>query len=304
MAAMAAEQGFTVWPADDALRLLYLLQACGAVPMMVACQATKRQYGDLVALKHKAEVEPGKFQHVLEARAAVMSLDLALAEAKTLGSSAPSTLQSSLGELADLEQVLRTEKWYIYGPDWELKPGRLISKKGTWLKPSTRFSWEISEQDKLYIPHGMCMPMMQIGHIKDQEELTRHEWAAQHQLVWLSPAIIRTLEARRGVWFIFHPHWEVFDVGVGGTEVVASMDTWLKRSCQMSGELAPFEMMYVPEGLPLRLSSNPEVVDEDWEKARHQHVQQHRKVHLASLPLTVKQDKYDIFVGQQEATYR
>jgi len=312
MAAMAAERSLTLWPADDSLRLLYLLQACNAAPMMMACQSTSRQYGDLVALQRKAEAEPEKFQHVLEARAAVQNLDLALSEAQAgLASpaagglmAAPSTLQSSLGELVDLEKALRTEKWYVYRPDWELKPGRLISKKGTWLKKSTRFSWEIAEQDKLYIPHGLCMPMLQIGGINDPIELRRHEWAGQHQLVWLTPAVVRTLEARCGVWFIFGPHWEALGNDVGGTEIVAAVDTWIKRSCQMSGELSPFEMMYVPEGLPLRLTCEPQDVEEEWEKNRHQHVHQHRKICLATLPLTVKQDKYDICVGQSENPYR
>merc|ERR1719498_983819 len=109
-------------------------------------------------------------------------------------SAAASPLDLSLMELGNLENSLHTEMWYLYGPDWELKPGKLISRKGTWLKKSTRFSWEVSEKNKLYVPHGVAMPMLQIGRVTDSVELQRHEWAGQHRLVWLMPAIIRTLE--------------------------------------------------------------------------------------------------------------
>lgn len=78
-------------------------------------------------------------------------------------------------------------------------------------------------------------------------------------------------------------------------------DSWLKRSCQMSGELQNFELIYVPKGVcpakprplipgvPIYLSKAVDLVDEvraayatcvgleDWEIARHQHVHLHRK---------------------------
>jgi len=297
--------GFKVWPADDSLRLLCLLQACNAVPLALACQETRRQYSELVALQRKVETDPEKFQPLLEVNAALASLNCALGDVQdasalssdTLG--AVSSFDKSLNELANLETALHTEMWYLYGPDWELKPGKLISRKGTWLKKSTRFSWEVAENDKLYCPHGLAMPMLQIGKITSQVELTRHEWSGQHRSVWLTPAIIRSLEARRGVWFVFGPHWEVV-----GNEIIATVDTWVKRSCQMSGELQPFEMIYMPKDLSMQLACQPELVEEEWEKFRHPHVQQHRKITLASAPLTVKQEKYDIFVGQAEGNYK
>lgn len=312
MAGVAAQQptssgeNFKVWPADDSLRLVCLLQACSAVPLVLACQATRRQYSDLVTLQRKAEADPDTFAPFLEVKGALADLECTLAAASDSSvapsgtlASASSSFDNSLMELANLENALRTEKWYLYGPDWELKPGKLISKKGTWLKKSTRFSWDVLEQEKLYVPHGIAMPMLQIGRVTDTVELQRHEWAGQHRLVWLTPAIIRTLEARRGVWFIFGPHWEV-----AGNDVVPAVDTWLKRSCQMSGELQPFEMIYVPKELPVQLACQPELVEEEWEKFRHPHVHQHRRVVLTSPPLTVKQDKYDIFVGQAESSYK
>merc|ERR1719221_386919 len=136
---------------------------------------------------------------------------------------------------------------------------------------------------------------MQIGRVLDPAELKLHEWSNQHLRVWLKPSLVRTLETRRDVWFVYGPHFE----GEGNV-TVAVADTWLKRSCQMSGELQPFELIYVPKGLPLALSSPPEVVSEQWEKFRHAHVHQHRKVALAAPPRTLKQDKYDILFGQSD----
>ena len=34
---------------------------------------------------------------------------------------------------------------YVYGPDWEIKPGKLVSRKGTWVKVTARYSWELAE---------------------------------------------------------------------------------------------------------------------------------------------------------------
>ncbi|CAE8591005.1 unnamed protein product, partial [Polarella glacialis] len=136
---------------------------------------------------------------------------------------------------------------YVYGPDWEVKPGKLVSKKGTWLKSSTHFSWELPEasgkSQKLYLPQGVSMPVVQIGKVTDSDELKRHEWVNQHLRVWMKPAIIRAVEARRGTWFVYWPHFED-----NGLTIIATVDTWLKRSTQMSGELQPFELIYVPRG--------------------------------------------------------
>jgi len=300
------ERNFMLWPADDSARLLCLLQARGAAQLLVANQAASRQYRELVGLKRKAEAEPEKFQQVFEAHAALASLECVLAEAENFGataadgsSAAPSSFEGALAELASLEDTLHTEMRYIYGPDWELKPGKLISKKGTWLKKTTNFSWEIADHDKFYMPHGVIMPVLQIGRVMDQVELKRHEWACLHNRVWVKPAIIQTMDARRGTWFVYRPHFEVV-----GTDIIALVDTWLKRSCQMSGDLQPFELIYVPKDLCVHLSREPEVVEEQCEKLRHPHVHQHRMVSLASMPITVKQEKYDIFVGQSDQMYR
>jgi len=301
---------FVLWPAEDMFRLVCLLQACGAASLLTACTTLCRQLGAPAALLRKAELaeaarEPGGaavHEEALEAQQALGALELALARASApsegvSASTLTPTWESSWQNLLELETALKTEMRYIYGPDWEVKPGKLVSKKGTWLKSTTKFSWEVAENDKFYMPHGIVMPVLQIARVVDAEELHRHEWTVQHLRVWLKPSIIQTLETRRGGWFIYRPHWEETNSGL---TIVALADTWLKRSCQMSGELQPFELIYVPKGLPLALSSPPEVVSEQWEKFRHAHVHQHRKVALAAPPRTLKQDKYDILFGQSD----
>merc|ERR1711874_20181 len=99
----------------------------------------------------------------------------------------------------------------------------------------TLFSWEIPAGEKLYLPEGIALPVMQIGRVADPLEINLHEWSTQHLRVWLKPSIVKTLEARRNVWFVYMPHFEG-----EGTVIVAAVDTWLKRSTQMSGELQPF----------------------------------------------------------------
>lgn len=211
----------------------------------------------------------------------------------------PPTFESSVKALQALQSELHTEMRYVYGPDWEVKPGKLVSKKGTWLKTCTMFSWEIQEgpnANKLYLPHGIVMPILQMGRVTDPKEKKRHEWSMQHLCVWLKPSITQTLEARRFCWFAYWPHWED-----KGHVIVPATDTWLKRTTQMSGELQPFELIYVPKGLQVRLERRAEVVEEEWEKFRHAHVHLHRKVTLVMPVVTVKQDQFDIFVGHDDA---
>jgi len=271
-----------------------LLRAHGAAPLLATCAGAWQQLQAFVAALRRAGA--AGCEAALEAELTVARLEATLANASGLlgNPGAPSLAWGpALQKLETLEVALHTELRYTYGMDWEMKPGKLVSKKGTWLKTSARFSWELPESQKLYVPQGVLMPVMQIGKVTDPVELKQHDWVCQHLLVWMKPAIVRTLEARRNTWFVYWPHWE--DKGVA---IVAMADTWLKRSTQMSGDLQPFELIYVPKGLPLRLAQAPSVVDEEWEKFRHQHVHQHRRVVLAGAPLTVKQDQYDLLAGQ------
>jgi len=247
----------------------------------------------------KALGDPTKYMPELELQQALVSLDLATVEAAQIAGARQTSVQTAwqgaYQNLVVLEGALQTECRYCYGPDWDVKPGKLVSRKGTWLKVSTRFSWDLNDQQKLYLPQGVVMPILQIGRVTDPVEIKRHEWSSQHVRVWMKPSIVRTLEARRGVWFVYWPHFE--DKGLA---IVPQVDTWLKRTTQLSGEMEPFELIYVPKGLLIQVATEPVMVDEEWEKYRHQHVHMHRKIVLASPPLTVKQDKYEIFVGQRE----
>eukprot|EP00440_Ansanella_granifera_P022915 gb/GFBE01024886.1/.p1 GENE.gb/GFBE01024886.1/~~gb/GFBE01024886.1/.p1 ORF type:complete len:315 (+),score=65.82 gb/GFBE01024886.1/:1-945(+) len=290
-----------VWPQEDIVRLLSFLDARSLAPLLAANAALRRRFQEPIKALRSSEADPdcGAIE-AWEMEQALSDLGSVLEQAdQVLGEdkASPTGWDATVKELESLEVNLRTEMWYVYGPDWEVKPGKLVSKKGTWLKKTARFSWELAEagpqKSKLYLPQGVVMPVLQIGKVVDQKELKLHEWVGQHLRVWMKPAIVRAIEARAGAWFVYWPHFEEKD-----HTIVAAMDTWLKRSCQMSGELQPFELIYLPRGLPLQLAGSPAVVDEEWETIRHQHVHLHRKVVLASPPLTMKQDQYDICVGQ------
>jgi len=214
----------------------------------------------------------------------------------------PRSVTAARTHLTSLEAALDYEMRYVHGPDWELKPGRLITRKGTWLKKTTRFSWDIAPQDKLYVPEAVGLPILQIGRVTDQTELKLHEWSEQHLRVWLNPSIIKKLEARRDVWFVYWPHWQAsvpFEGPSEGVAIAATVDTWLKRNTGMSAEMQPFELIYVPKGMVVNLSCEVEEVDEEWELNRHTHTHQHRKVKLAGQPSCLRRDKFDVLLGQQ-----
>mmetsp|Transcript_1270 Transcript_1270/g.2343 ORF Transcript_1270/g.2343 Transcript_1270/m.2343 type:complete len:316 (+) Transcript_1270:56-1003(+) len=284
-----------LWPQGDLLRLVQLLDAREMAPASAACKTAREHLQ--VPIRHIRDVaaDSAEQAHVLDMNLAVEALDELVDQARQVtGASKDDCLwQSSWEKLRKLETSLYMEMRYVYGLDWEMKPGKLVSKKGTWMKTNTCFSWELKDGEKLYLPQGVVMPVMQIGKVVDDMELKRHDWVVQHLRVWMKPAIVHTLEARRNVWFVYFPHWD----GTG-LAITALADTWLKRTTQMSGDLQPFELVYVPKGLPMHIVQPPSPVDEEWEKFRHQHVHMHRKVVLTAPPLTVKQDQYDIFVGQ------
>lgn len=284
----------TLWPQEDLPRLLDLLPARSVARMSSVSVELKRQFQAAALSGRKAEEDPANFNDVHRAQQAILALEHVLAQATRVTSSSDAvTWKPAWDKLQSLEASLHTEMRYVYGVDWDVKPGRLVSKKGTWLKVNTRFSWELTEGQKLYMPQGVVMPVLQIGKVVDRDELKRHEWVGQHLRVWLKPPLVRTLQARQAVWFVYWPHFE----NTGPLKIVSTTDTWLKRATSMSAELQPFELVYMPKGMTVHLTEEPSLVEEEWEKYRHQHVHLHRKVVLASPPLTVKQDQYDIFVG-------
>lgn len=277
------------------LRLLRCLGAGSAGHLMMANGALHKRLSAPVAQLRRAEAEPSTADD-LEMQEVLYAMNGLLAEgSKKTANSSVQSLSDAREQLSKLEAAFHTEMRYVHGPDWEVKPGKLITKKGTWLKQTTKFSWEIPAGEKMYLPEGVALPVLQIGRVTDPVELKTHEWSSQHLRVWMKPTLVRQLEARRDVWYIYAPHFEG-----EGTVVVATADTWMKRSCQMSGELQPFELICVPKGLPLYLVSPPQTVTEEWERKRHANVHQHRKVVLSAPPLTMRRDKFDVFVGQPE----
>mmetsp|Transcript_47495 Transcript_47495/g.106636 ORF Transcript_47495/g.106636 Transcript_47495/m.106636 type:complete len:312 (-) Transcript_47495:95-1030(-) len=291
-----------IWLPEDPLPLLRVLKARDLGRLLSASSGCRRQFQEPVAALRRAEADPDSGAlEALDLQQALQSLELALSEAGQAAGKAPGDDEwgAAWQELASLEATLRTDMRYVYAPDWEIKPGKLVSRKGTWLKTTAQFSWELKEggeeAEKLYLPAGVAVPVLQIGRVVDKEELKLHDWVIQHLRVWMKPEIVKTIKARHGGWFIYWPHFED-----RGLTITPAVDTWLKRSCQMSGELQPFELIYAPRGVPINLAQRPASVDEDWEKARHQHVSSHRRVVLASPPVTMKQDQYDILVGQRD----
>jgi hypothetical protein len=300
-----------IWPAEDMLRLMCMANAQTLATLPAVSNEFSKHFGASVKLARDSKGDA----KALELEQTCASLEALIGTAlevpatqekseKAAAAAAPSMVppenwNAAWQNMRALEADMHTDMWHVYAPDWEVHPGKLISKKGTWCKRTTQFSWETKEVARLYMPHGVVMPCLQISSIKDKKELARHDWVSQHLRVWLRPSIVRTLEARRGIWFVYWPHWQD-----EGTAIVAINDTWLKRTTQMSGELQPFELIYVPKGQRVKMLREAEIVGESepWERYRHAHVHQHRRIMVAAPPLTVKRDKYDVFVGQGNAT--
>lgn len=295
------DQTFTIWPQKDFHRIVGFLQVSSIAAIAAVCKAMKKH----TEMKmDKTQARPNNLQFLqenLEAEEILRNLSWLSDEAKEKCGPLESET-CLLQQLSRKQEENKTVQAYVYIIDWEIKPGALFAKKGTWLKTSTRFSWELGVEDKLYVPTGLGVPILQVAKITDEVELKRHDWAANHMRVWVKPGIINKLRARRDVWFVYIPHFHEQD-----DVVVAVQDTWLKRTTQLSGEMDSFELVYVPKGLPIFLTKHPEPVGEPWEVKRHAHVHFHRTLHLDGRPLTTSiQDsqaegttRYEIFIGQE-----
>merc|ERR1711970_1350354 len=72
--------------------------------------------------------------------------------------------------------------WYIYLPHWEPAQGEcrgFTAVQDTWLKRSTKFSWDISEVEKIYVTSGTFLPILDSSP-PSGIEAARHQWANQH----------------------------------------------------------------------------------------------------------------------------
>eukprot|EP00439_Symbiodinium_sp_Y106_P081479 s3234_g20.t1 len=205
----------TVWPPQDTFRLLGLLEAKDFGTLLPASSSCRKRFQEPVHALRRAEADPkcGALEE-MEMREALRDLQSLVAEAQEAFREEPCEpgWDSAWQELASLEATLQTEMRYVYAPDWEIKPGKLVSRKGTWLKRTAQFSWELREggerAEKLYLPAGVAVPVLQIGKVVDQEELKLHDWVCQHLRVWMKPEILQTIEARYGTWFVYWPHFE------------------------------------------------------------------------------------------------
>merc|ERR550514_2528717 len=104
-----------------------------------------------------------------------------------------------------------------------------------------------------------------MSRVRDPYERKRHEWGSQHLRCWLSSNVMRALQSRQCTWFVYWPHW----IEVSGNMLVADGNTWLKRTCQMSWELQPFELIFIPKDFRLVTIEPASAVTDPWEKSRH-----------------------------------
>lgn len=191
------------------------------------------------------------------------------------GELATAAASASSAEVQALDPVDATiwkelEIWYVFAPDWEVRSHELQSKKGTWVKGTTAFSWEQTPSTKLYLAPGVVMPVATVANVIGEEK-TRHAWSEQHKRVWLKPAILKELWDLQNAWYFYAPHF-----AQRGDSLVALQDTFLKRTCQMSWDLRDFEKVAI-DAHQIMYVSDVKTVTEPWEVKRHAHVDQHRR---------------------------
>jgi len=295
-----------IWPHWDLQRLARCLEPRSLLALFASCATLRERLRAPVSILQQAKGSVANCQHLLKVQQALSMLEHELGQASqgqhraagqdiaSYNMPADGAFTKAAADLLSLEQSLDHEIYYVYAHDWELRPGRLDSKKGTWVKQCTKFSWELNQNQKFYVPQGVAMPVQQIARVIDPEELMRHEWGSHHLRVWLKPSVLHVLAERSNNWFVYWPHFE----DRGDLRIAANCDTWLKRTTQMSNDMQNFELVYVPKHVPLQLACGASLVEEPWEKNRHQHVHLHRMVRLAAPPMTVKQENYEILIGQ------
>eukprot|EP00397_Hematodinium_sp_SG-2012_P038931 GEMP01042424.1.p1 GENE.GEMP01042424.1~~GEMP01042424.1.p1 ORF type:complete len:214 (+),score=18.91 GEMP01042424.1:60-644(+) len=100
------------------------------------------------------------------------------------------------------------EMWYLYDPDWKSQGTALVAEKGTWLKKSTRFSWECPRDEVMhYMPIMARLPYMKLSGVSDKVERHRHRYSKIHRRVWLHPQVVKELDNRLNCFYIYWPHW-------------------------------------------------------------------------------------------------
>lgn len=295
-----------VWPRTDFHRLISMLAVRDIGSMAATCSGLKRKFQGMTE-----NVRGGgdELQLMLSAEQLLSDVETLLAVgAEMEGDGGPESLPKAEDSASLDAKVFEAtavakeiEKAYIYLPDWQIKPNQIVAHKGSWIKVSTQFSWELQPQHKLYVPAGMAVPVLHTSRVRDAAERGRHEWTRHHSQIWITSKAAKALQARRGVWFVYAPCVEVDPQN----PLVAKFkeNSWIKRSCQLSGELELFELMCVPQGFRIYLRSPPSQVTEPWEMHRHAHTHLHLRLHLDTEPVTkpiiCDGEKYEFFLGQE-----
>ncbi|CAE7307532.1 ebh [Symbiodinium microadriaticum] len=178
-------------PEPDTFRLLGLLQAKEFGPLLPASSSCRTRFQEPVHALRRAEADPksGALEE-MEMREALRDLQSLVAEAQEVG-----VRMAGLRHRRALASLLRCIALSLdEGPDKYFIAG--LPRKGG------------ERAEKLYLPAGVAVPVLQIGKVIDQEELKLHDWVCQHLRVWLKPEILQTIEARYGTWFVYWPHFE------------------------------------------------------------------------------------------------
>lgn len=218
-------------------------------------------------------------------------------------------------------------KWYIYGPHWSL-PASMSREKAyidssenkkhgprteelhalqtTFLKRTTAFSYELSEDDKRYVPENAVLNVQHLMPVSDPSERARHSGSAEHLEVLLTPKseqnveedfqVMKTLHEsgrlqpteewhQRALWYIYSPHWQL-PRGRWHQRFLLKQDqlralqaTCLKRSTALSRELAAEAQRGVPEGQLLNVQHLMPVSDPQ-ERSLHSGSAEHLEVIL------------------------
>jgi len=198
-------------------------------------------------------------------------------------------------ELNRLERTL-CEMWYIYHPDWKIQGSSIVAEKGTWLKKSTKLSWDAAADEVMhYVPIKAVIPFLKISNVADAVERNRHQYSKIHRRLWVHPEVIKQLDDRLHCFYIYWPHWTL-DVGGSSVSIIANQMTYLKRSTGMSWDLQPWEMILCVEGQRVVLAERPCAVTEAFEKNRHKYVHEHRRVRLDKAPRILRGEKYSVIV--------
>ncbi|CAK0839927.1 unnamed protein product [Prorocentrum cordatum] len=105
---------------------------------------------------------------------------------------------------------MSTRPWHIYLPHWSVQERALGGPKGvtlralqeTFLKASTALSWELGDEDRLYVRPLAELQAVRVGEVLDPAERARHSGSPDHRVVELTQASEGAALAGDALWFV------------------------------------------------------------------------------------------------------